>query len=222
MAQRLAFRRCRGRIAIAAIAFVLIVGHASAQSSGLNGSWILDPSASDRLEDVADEMNKKLNAARRKKEGQEFDRGKSTKRANRFQKQADATEELIREDSRSVDWGGPDEMRRILEAQTIKLYRGPKVVIMYDGQQKRLLTINAAGRAYSVKGTEITSDAFGRSLTYLEHDAIVIETSVYGAGKLTERYFLDQSKTRLLQALRVQEHRGGPVLELTRAFTPGK
>lgn len=186
---------------------------------GLNGSWILDERASDNLEESSHALNNKLNAEWRERRENKFSRDQAKpKSRNRFQNQADSTERMIREDSRSRDWGGADEARAIMEAESIKLYQSRKVVVLYGGDWKRGLVVNAAGRAYSVSGTEITSDDLGHSLTFYDDNKLVIETDRHTGGKLVETYYLDGSPDRLVQAITVQERDGGPELEMVRYF----
>ncbi len=184
----------------------------------LNDTWHLVKDESDDFEDSARVLNDKLNTERRENAADKFGRQAKPTGSNRFQNQLDATEEMIREDMRAVDWSGSDDQRRILEAKTIKLYQGRKVVILYDGVQKRLLSVNPAGRAYSVSGTELTTDSLGRSLTFFDDGALVIETTVQNGGKLIETYRLAATEARMSQQLSVQERPGGPILEMTRLF----
>ncbi len=187
---------------------------------GLNGTWQLDEDASDSLEKASRKLSIKLNAEWRERRENKFTRDQNKPQSkNRFQNQLDATESMINEDSRSIDWGGSDGSRLILESQTIKLYQGRKVVVLYDGKWKRVLTINPAGRAYSVSGTEITTDDLGRVLTFFDkNDSLVIETDAYAAGKLIEIYRLDGSSDRIIQELSVQERKAGPELTMKRYF----
>ena len=165
-------------------------------AGAVNGTWQLDPAASENLDEAADALNTRLNEEERSKP-QEFERRSSASGGNRYQAQVDAVQRMIREDNRSRAWGGPPEVREMLSAETLKIYQERKVVILYDSARKRLLRINPAGRAFSYSGTETTDDELGRSLTYLDDDALVVETSVYDGSNLVERFEavagLDQS-----------------------------
>lgn len=190
----------------------------AAELPDLSGTWILNRAESPEFEEMARLRNEELNVERRENTKQKFARGGQSQSANRFQKQADATEKMIREDSRSIEWSGTDELRMILESSTIKLYLGRKVAILYDHEQKRLLTINPAGRAYSVSGTEISTDDIGRTLSFYDKGALVIETSPHIGGKLIEKYELAEDGRQLRQDFTVQERAGGPLLEFQRLF----
>jgi hypothetical protein len=190
---------------------------AVAHAGAVNGTWRLDAAASENLEDVADALNDRLNEKERDKP-QEFER-RSSSGGNRYQAQVDAVERMIKEDNRSRAWGGPPEVREMLNAQTLKIYQQKKVVILYDGQRKRLLRINPAGRAFSYSGTETTDDELGRSLTYLDDEALVVETQVYDGGNLVERFEVVDGGARLRMTARQRERSAGPWLELTREFT---
>lgn len=192
---------------------------AAAGATGMNGEWVLDAGASENLEDSSRKMNDALNLKWREKRENKFskDQHKATG-TNRFQNQLDATERMIGEDSRSLDWTGSAEVQRILESKSIKLYQARKIAILYDGKQKRLLSVNPSGRAYSVKGAEITDDGVGSSLTYFDDGYLVIETSPPVGGQLIERYHLDDSQNQMVQELSIEERPGGPALEFARRF----
>lgn len=183
-----------------------------------SGTWHLDEARSEVLDDVARKFNDELNEQRRKRKKQTFDRERRPKSRNRFQNQADATEEMIREDSRSTDWGGPEHVRNLLEASRIKLYVSSKVVVLYDDKLKRLLVTNPAGRAFSLSGTELTVDDYGRTLTFFDDEALYIETEMHEGGKFIERYSVESQSAELVQHLTLQERSGGPKMELTRYF----
>ena len=191
----------------------------AADATGMNGEWVLDADVSENLKDTARKRNDALNVEWRNKRENKFSKDQhKAKGTNRFQNQLDATERMIGEDSRSLDWSGSVEVHRILESKSIKLYRARKIAILYDGKQKRLLKVNPSGRAYSVKGTEITDDEVGSSLTYFDDDYLVIETSPPVGGQLIERYHLDDSQNQMVQELSIEERPGGPTLEFARRF----
>ncbi|MEQ8231756.1 MAG: hypothetical protein RLW61_15675 [Gammaproteobacteria bacterium] len=189
-----------------------------AAEEALNGTWALDEQASTALEDAAKAFNDELNEQRRNSRRQTFDRDSGGRSRSRFDGQVRATSEMIAEDMRSLEWGEAPLQRDILTAATLKLYVARKVAVLYDGALKRLLTINPAGRAYSVSGTEVTNDEVGRSLTYLENGQLVIETSVHGGGRMVERYRVEDGGQRLMMKAELQERRDGPWLEFEREF----
>ncbi|MGR8920651.1 MAG: hypothetical protein ACU85V_13625 [Gammaproteobacteria bacterium] len=195
-----------------------LLGAGAVSGHGLNGSWDLDEAASEDFSDAARAKSDELNAARRERKDAGFARERQARSGqNRFQSQVDATERMIEEDSRSVEWASAPELRIILEAENIRLHADRKVVVLYDGEQRRLLTINPAGRAYSVSGTEITIDEVGRSLTYFEGDTLVIETAAYAGGDLVERYTA-AGADRLLQEVTRRESSDGPSVTVRREF----
>jgi hypothetical protein len=201
--------------------FVLLhtttISHAN---EALNGTWAVDEELSTTLEAAGAAFNDELNEARRRNKRQTFDRSNSNSRRTRgrFDQQVAATSEMIAEDMRSIKWGDTVMQQDMLNASTIKLYIARKVAVLYGGSLKRLLTINPAGRAYSVSGTEVTNDAVGRSLTYLEDGQLVIETSVHGGGRMVERFRYDAARERLVMKAELQERRDGPWLDFERVF----
>lgn len=197
----------------------LVTMTSSRASEALNGTWMLDEERSTTLEAAGAAFNDELNEARRRNKRQTFDRSNSNSRVRgRFDQQVAATSEMIAEDMRSIKWGDTAMQQDILNASTIKLYVARKVAVLYGSSLKRLLTINPAGRAYSVSGTEVTNDAVGRSLTYLEDGQLVIETSVHGGGRMVERFRYDAAQDRLVVKAELQERRDGPWLEFERVF----
>ncbi|MEQ8664041.1 MAG: hypothetical protein RLW62_24755 [Gammaproteobacteria bacterium] len=200
---------------------MILLLHAAICSANeaLNGTWTLDAAASATLEEAGAAYSEELNERRRRNQRQTFDRDAGRTPRNRFDGQVQATTEMIEEDMRSHVWGDTPAQHDILGAATLKLYVARKVAVLYDGTLKRLLTINPAGRAYSVSGTEVTNDTVGRSLTYLEDAQLVIETSVHGGGRMTERYRVEDDGRRLVMQAELQESRSGPRLEFERVFT---
>ena len=201
------------------MAVVLCAVGAWAMASPLNGNWIVDPSASQTLAEASAAENDRLK--------QEYLRGKKQKFAkderppsgtSRFRAQQDATERMIREEDVGIEWGGPPETRQMIEASSLKLYQANKAVILYDGTRRRLLAINPAGRAYSVSGTEMTSDEIGRSLTYVEDGALVVETDIYNGDKLAERFALGADPDTLEVTIRLKDGNRRPWLEYQRVF----
>ena len=193
--------------------------HADEVDRQLNGTWQLDAKASDELDEVADKLNAELNERDRARRRDEKDR-KSYSGSNRYQRQMDAVNEMIREDNRSRQWGGPPEVRAMIEAERIKLYVANRVVVLYDDARRRLLTVNPTGRAFSVSGAEFTADEIGRSLTFFEDGDLVIETELAVGGKLVERFAFDAQTGGMRVTIRQRELRTGPWLELTRVFQP--
>ena len=92
------------------------------------------------------------------------------------------------------------------------------MVILYDNSQKRLLTINPSGRAYSYSGTEVTNDYVGRSLTYFDGDVLVIETTGTTGMEFIEKYRLEEDTSQLVQLLEIEDDRHDHTLTMTRYF----
>ena len=208
-----------GGVCLMLLLVSLLATTSSRASEVLNGTWVIDEERSTTLEAAGAVFNDELNEARRRNKRQTFDRSNSNSRARgRFDQQVAATSEMIAEDMRSIKWGDTAMQQDILNASTIKLYVARKVAVLYGSSLKRLLTINPAGRAYSVSGTEVTNDAVGRSLTYLEDGQLVIETSVHGGGRMVERFRYDAAQERLVMKAELQERRDGPWLEFERVF----
>jgi len=209
-----------GHRLLVALALVVAGLGAGAEQADLNGTWQLDEDRSQDLAAAGRAFNDERNEQERSRRKQEFDRTSSNNRTrNKFQAAADASEALIREDHRSNVWRVPDDATPIVEAESIRLYVSRKIAVLYDSALKRLLTINPGGRAYSVKGTEITEDALGRTLTYFDDDALVIETDFSVGGRVVERYALAEDGARCVLSLRVQEDARGPWLEFSREYT---
>lgn len=203
------------------VALVLCTAEAPwAADQTLNGTWALDEEASQNLDDVAREFNRGQNERERRKEKQGFSRDEMTTNSggNRYDKQMRATTRMIREDNRSKVWDVADNARLLLEAESIRLYESRKVAVLYGSDAKRLLTVNPAGRAYSASGTQITRDQFGRSLTYRDGEAIVIETDLVSGDRLVERFVPDSEADRMMMEIRLQEGARGPWLEFVRVF----
>jgi len=208
-----------GGVCLTLLLVLLATTTLSRANEALNGTWVIDEELSTTLEAAGAAFNDELNEARRRNKRQTFDRSNSNSRARgRFDQQVAATSEMIAEDMRSINWGDTAMQQDMLNAPTIKLYVARKVALLYGGTLKRLLTINPAGRAYSLSGTEVTNDAVGRSLTYLEDGQLVIETSVHGGGRMVERFRYDAARERLVMKAELQERRDGPWLEFERVF----
>lgn len=208
-----------GGVCLTLLLVLLATTTLSRANEALNGTWVIDEELSTTLEAAGAAFNDELNEARRRNKRQTFDRSNSNSRGRgRFDQQVAATSEMIAEDMRSINWGDTAMQQDMLNAPTIKLYVARKVALLYGGTLKRLLTINPAGRAYSLSGTEVTNDAVGRSLTYLEDGQLVIETSVHGGGRMVERFRYDAARERLVMKAELQERRDGPWLEFERVF----
>ncbi len=206
----------RLRLTLCVLALLLMAG-AAAATPVLNGTWQLDEEASDDVAEAGRAYAAALNEARRAAKGKQFDDNKPTSN-NRFQAQADAALEMIREDARSDDWYADPDVVAIADARSIKIYVSRRIAILYDGEHRRLLTINPSGRAFSVRGTEITDDDFGRSLSYIEDQAMVIETTLHVGGKLVERYELDGGEDRLRMTIGYRQRASSPELQLERFY----
>lgn len=187
-----------------------------AHAAGVSGTWQLDAGASDDFDDAADALNDRLNEEKRENKKQQFMDTSSQRTRSRFQAQADASEKMIREDLRSLDWQTDLDVVAIANARTLRIHHGSKVVMLYDKDFRRLLTINPAGRSFSYRGTEVTQDDVGTTLTYEEDGVLVIETDLYDGGRLVERYVTEDS--RLRQSLNYRQQSTGPVLKLERVF----
>ncbi len=186
----------------------------------LSGDWALDEELSDEFNAVSKALNKAIKKARRKaeSENQKFDTGSKPRERNRYDSQVRATEAQIKDSTAEKYWGGPEAQNLIFQTHTIKFYVGRKVVILYDNSQKRLLTINPSGRAYSYSGTEVTNDYVGRSLTYFDGDVLVIETTGTTGMEFIEKYRLEEDTGQLVQLLEIEDDRHDHTLTMTRYF----
>ncbi|MEM7541340.1 MAG: hypothetical protein AAF384_07095 [Pseudomonadota bacterium] len=181
-------------------------------SDTVNGSWRVNETLSDDYDEVAKELSDKLHKEYRQKQQQKFINQENLDHAER-------TRRRIREERREFSWTIPEHIEQMLHAQTLRIHNARKVVLLYDSGRKRLLTVNPAGRAYSVRGTEISKDDVGTSLTYFDEEALIVETDVRYGGKMVER-FERAEEGRLRVVVRVQEPAGGPWLEYVRFFDP--
>ena len=204
---------CSARWLAAFVVTVTSYSWVSAEITGLNGEWVIDESNSENFEDAGRAFNEAKNEHKRRKEAQEFNRNSTAGGGNKFQNSANATEEFIREDSRSKAWSVPDELEPMIEAARLKIYVSGKVIVLYGSERKRLLAINPSGRAYSVRGTEFTDDVIGRSLTYIDDAALVVETDLRSGSKLVERYAAGETADTLIETVRIQQDGRGPWLQ---------
>lgn len=206
------------RVSILATALLSFVPACAANA--MNGTWALDAEASDDVDEAGHEFNRRMNELERERQSrrQKFDRDRRPRSGNKYDAQRIAAEEFIEEDYRSRDWDIPKDVRELVEAPLIKFYVGGKVAIKYGDAARRLLTINPAGRAFSVSGTKVTTDAVGRTLTWLEDEAVMVETSLHSGDKLVERYEVIDGGERLLLTIRFQLASRGPFLEFQRFY----
>ena len=186
----------------------------------LSGDWALDEELSDEFNAASKALNKAIKKARRKaeSENQKFDTGSKPRERNRYDSQVRATEAQIKDSTAEKYWGGPAAQNLIFQTHTIKFYVGRKVVILYDNSQKRLLTINPSGRAYSYSGTEVTNDYVGRSLTYFDGDVLVVETTGTTGMEFIEKYRVAEETGQLVQSLEIEDDRHDHTLTMTRYF----
>ncbi|MCZ6894234.1 MAG: hypothetical protein O7H40_09335 [Gammaproteobacteria bacterium] len=192
---------------------------AVAESGQINGNWMLDEASSENLADAGKKTNKQTAITRREKKIQKFARDEGPKRhGGRFDAQARSTEKMIRDDTRSEVWDPPDLVRIMLEAESIKLYSARKLAVLYGTEVKRLLRMNKDGKSHTMSGKELTADSIGRSLAYLDDEAVMIETAMTAGGKVTERFELDEETDRLMVTVRLQQRARGPWLEFVRYF----
>lgn len=204
---------------LSVLMLLLVCAVARAEPAALNGLWQLDADNSENIEDAGTTLNEKLKEEYRRKGSQKFKRDTYQGGGNKYANAARATEEFIREDGPTYTWALADDCTAIVAGERLKLYVSDKVIVLYGTALRRLLTINPAGRAYSVRGTEFTDDAVGRSLTYTEGDTLIIETELRSGSKLVERFAQGASPDVLVQSLRVQQDSRGPWLEFKRQFT---
>ncbi len=186
----------------------------------LSGNWVLDDELSDEFNAVSKALNKAIKKARRKaeSENQKFDTGSKPRERNRYDSQVRATEAQIKDSTAEKYWGGPEAQNLIFQTDAIKFYVGRKVVVLYGASQKRLLTINPSGRAYSYSGTEVTNDYVGRSLTYFDEDVLVIETTGTTGMEFIEKYRVAEETGQLIQSLEIEDDRHDHTLSMTRYF----
>lgn len=186
-----------------------------ADPRSFNGTWTLNQEGSQTFEGAGKERNKSLLAKVRLKRAKELD--------PKYHERDSAAEhrqsvELLSDDERPATWIAMDEVAPLLEAESIKLYFARKIAILYGAERKRLLTLNASGRSYTVSGSTLTKDDIGTSLAYLEGGAMVIETDTRWGERLVERFELNETSEHLLVTVRMQQIAKGPWLEFERVF----
>ena len=211
-------------ILIALTGFLCHGSYTAADPRSFNGTWVIDGEESQSFKDAGKERNKELLQERRLKHKQEFDRSPGTPSNKRggMHAHAFASNKMIREDERPLPWEVTEEIEAMIQAESIKLYYARKIAILYDGERKRLLTVNPSGRTFSVSGSAITKDDIGTSLTYLEDGALVIETDTRWRDRMIERFTLNDTSEQLLLTIRLQQIGEGPWLEYIRVFDRAK
>ena len=204
------------------IVFAVVLCHiptAVAESGRINGSWMLDEESSENIADAGSKTNKEIAIVRREKNIQKFSRDEQQKlHGSRFSRQARSVEKMIRDDTRSEIWDPPDLVRIMLEAESIKLYSARKLAVLYGTEVRRLLRMNETGRSHTVSGKELTADSIGRSLAYLDDEAIMVETDMIAGGRVIERFELEEATDRLAVTVRLQQRARGPWMEFVRYF----
>ena len=167
-------------------AILSIAAPVSADTDALSGSWALDETHSQALEDQIKDLRQEerdfktehggINDPEKPKpfEGRKFgDKEWESRRVG-----------LVANASVNVT--------TMVESETIKLYFSERVIVSYDGELRRRLNPNPAGRVYSATGRGVSKDAIGETLAYLEDGAFVIETRTTSAERLIERFELSE------------------------------
>lgn len=151
--------------------------------TALAGTWILDESASDSIDERFSHFRKaKRGGFRDDGIGGRTDRAGSGR-------------------SRT---GGDDEdvtprgsLRDLVSAARLSIAGREHVSIRYDEHITRNLEPNPNGRVYSASGDELVVDRFGYTLSFWEGDVLVIETTTRRGLDVIERYRLDRDADRL-------------------------
>lgn len=182
-----------------------------ADPRSFNGLWTLNEAESQTFEDAGKERNKESLRKRRIKHGKELDAAETEfARGHGI--------ELLRKDQRPRPWSATGGVGEMLETESIKLYYGRKIAILYGAQRRRLLALNPGGRAFSLSGSTVTKDDIGDSIAFLDDRTIVIETDTRWGDKLVERFELNDTSEHLLVTVRMQQIPQGPWLEYVRVF----
>ena len=157
-----------------------------ADTGVLTGTWVIDEDSSGTLEDEIDTL---------KQEYRDYQTEQGTisdpDKPDPFQSRRQLGEKEWAKRGSPV--GKPSlTVRKMVRAESIKLYVSERIVVAYDGEIKRLLNPNPIGRVHSATGKGVSKDVFGQTLAYLDADAVVIETRTYSAERLVERFEIDQ------------------------------
>ncbi len=151
--------------------------------AALAGTWILNESASDSIDE-------RFSHFRKAKRGGFRDDGIGGR--------------TDRTGSRRSRKGGDDEdvaprgsLRDLVSAARLAIAGQEHVSISYDEQITRKLEPNPNGRVYSASGDELVVDRFGYTLSFWDGDVLVIETTTRRGLDVVERYRLDRGADRL-------------------------
>lgn len=205
---------------------VLIVGGSAvlpayADNQQFNGSWVLDPTASEDFAVALKKFNEMIKAQKHK-HAKHFMNEQKTKGANQFYSHETETMTAIEEDSRIMIWDVSDDLRTLLAAKTLKLYQANLCALLYDKKIKRLVSVNLDGKSYSLSGNQSSRDALGRSTGYFDQGALVIDTDVDGGDRLVERFTLDTDASHLTITVKLRRTDVGRTLEYKRVYARGE
>lgn len=177
-------------ITLATLLFIAVCSpvHA-ADLSALSGNWVLDEDASDTL---AAEVNQ-LKTEERDYQS-EYGSSEGNEKPDPFGKRRFGDKDWQTRRSGLVSTASV-VVRQMLQCTEMKLYVADRIVVSYDGNVKRLVNPNPAGRVYSATGKGVSTDAVGQTLAYLDDASFVIETRTNSAERMAERFELTDDDT---------------------------
>ncbi len=156
-----------------------------ADEKAFNGRWALDKGNSETLAKQLDELKRELR-------DYAYEHGKISDpdKPDPFSRRRDVSDKEW-ESKRNGGVGNPSvPVQQMVGAKSLKFYVSEQIVVAYDGKIRRRLSPNPNGRVHSATGKGTSKDSIGQSMTYLDEDAVVIETRTNAAERLSERFEL--------------------------------
>lgn len=154
-----------------------------ADSSAISGTWTLDEDGSDSLQAQIDTLKQEY-----REWSSEHGKINDPNKPDPFQSARKLGEKKW-DSSRAGPVSRPSVVvRQMIGAESIKLYVSDRVIVAYDGKIRRRVNPNPNGRVHSATGKGTSKDSIGQTLTYLDGDAVVIETRTNSAERLGERF----------------------------------
>ena len=199
-------------------------GSARADDARFNGSWVLDAARSEDFAPSLQAFNEKLQARKHKKtQGDRHFGGLGGElRSNNAYSGESAVSKAAHKSTVITEWQISDDLRTLLEAQTIKLYQANLCAILYDKKLKRLVSINNDRNSYALTDNASPRDAIGRSVSYIEGGMLIVDTDIIGGDRLIESFALNDTGTELTVAVKLRRGDVGRPLEFKRVYTRGE
>jgi len=157
----------------------------AADPGAMSGTWVLDERASESLKDEIIQLKQEYRDWKTSEA-----RGSDPTKPDPFSDKRKFSDKEWNAARGGAVGNASVKVRQMVSAESIKLYVSTRVIVAYDGQLKRLVSPNPAGRVHSASGKGVSTDAVGETLAYVDGDAVVIETRSNSAERLAERFEL--------------------------------